>query len=69
MLGPINALRYAASLCVLTGAVAGCAGVAPGATAVVPLHEALLARGAGSQTGLLYAGVHQKVVVYTYPDG
>ena len=69
MLGPINALRYAASLCVLTGAVAGCAGLAPGTTAVVPLHEALLAHGAGSQTGLLYAGVHHKVVVYTYPDG
>ncbi|HXB82944.1 MAG TPA: hypothetical protein VNU22_06300, partial [Candidatus Acidoferrum sp.] len=69
MLGPIDASRYAACLCVLTGAVAGCAGLPPGTTAVAPLHEALLAHGAGSQTGLLYAGAHQRVVVYTYPDG
>ena len=69
MLGPINALRYAACLCVLTGALADCAGLPPGATPVAPPHEALLARSAGSQTGLVYAGAHQRVVVYTYPNG
>jgi hypothetical protein len=69
MLRPINALRDAAGLCVLTGALAGCAGLLPGATSVAPLHEALFAHSAGSRTGLIYAGVHQRVVVYTYPGG
>jgi hypothetical protein len=69
MLRPINALRYAACICVLTGAVAGCAGIPPGTTPVAPLHEALLAHSAGSQTDLVYAGARQRVVVYTYPDG
>jgi hypothetical protein len=69
MFRPINALRYAARLCVLTGAVAGCAGLPPGTSPVAPLREALLARGAGSQTDLLYAGVNERAVVYTYPDG
>ncbi|MFY9739185.1 MAG: hypothetical protein WAK11_09055 [Candidatus Cybelea sp.] len=69
MPGPIDALRYAACVCVLSGALASCAGLAPGTSPVAPLHEALLAHGAGSQTGLLYAGAHQRVVVYTYPDG
>jgi hypothetical protein len=69
MLRPINALRYAASLCVLTGAVGGCAGLSPGISPVAPSHEALRARNAGSQADLLYAGVNQRAVVYTYPDG
>jgi hypothetical protein len=54
---------------VLTGALADCAGLPPGASSVAPLREARLARSAGSQTGLVYAGAHQRVVVYTYPNG
>ena len=67
MLRPINALHYAACLCVLTTAVAGCAGLSPGTSPLAAPHEALLARSAGSQTDLIYAGVHQRVLVYTYP--
>jgi hypothetical protein len=69
MLWPINALRYAACVCVLTSAVAGCAGLPPGTSPAAPENDALLARSAGSQTDLIYAGGHQRVVVYTYPDG
>jgi hypothetical protein len=70
MLRPNNAWRYAACLCVLTLALAGCTGLPPGSSPVAPiLHEAFLARSAGSQTDLLYTGVHQRVAVYTYPDG
>ena len=69
MFRPIHALRYAVCLCVLTGALAGCAGLPPGTSPVAPLHKAPLARNAGSQTDLLYAGVKQRAIVFTYPDG
>jgi hypothetical protein len=69
MFRPIHALRYAACLGVLTGALAGCAGLPPGTSPVAPLHKALLARSAGSQTDLLYAGNKHKAIVLTYPDG
>lgn len=64
-----NALRFAVCLCGLTGVIAGCAGLAPGTSLVAPLHDSLLARSAGSHTSLVYTGVRQRVVVYTYPDG
>jgi hypothetical protein len=69
MFRPIHALRYVACLCVLAGALAGCTGLPPRTSPVVPLHKALLARSAGTQTDLLYAGNHQRAIVYTYPDG
>jgi hypothetical protein len=54
---------------VLTGALAGCAGLPPGTSPVAPLHKALLARSAGTQTDLLYAGSKETASVFTYPDG
>lgn len=66
---PLHALRYAARLCALTGALAGCAGLPSGTGPVAPLARDSVARSAGSQTDLLYAGVKDRAVVYTYPDG
>jgi hypothetical protein len=65
----IHALRYAARLGVLTGALAGCAGLSPGTSPVAPLYNALLARSAGSQADLLYAGSMKRLLVFAYPDG
>jgi hypothetical protein len=69
MFSPIHALRYAACLCVLTAALAACAGLPPGTSPVAPLHKALLARSAGSQTDLIYTGVKHRAIVFTYPGG
>ncbi|MGA2760855.1 MAG: hypothetical protein ABSF08_11105 [Candidatus Cybelea sp.] len=69
MFRPIHALRFAACLCVLSASLAGCAGLPPSAGSVAPLHKTLLARIAGSQTDLLYAGVKQTALVFTYPAG
>ncbi len=69
MFRPIHALRYAACLCVLTVTLAGCAGLAPSTSPVAPLDKALLARRAGSQTDLIYAGAKHRAIVFTYPGG
>jgi hypothetical protein len=69
MFTPIHALRYAARLCVLTAALAGCTGLPPSTSPVAPLQKALLARSAGSQTDLIYAGVKHRAIVFTYPGG
>jgi hypothetical protein len=69
MFRPIHALRYAACLCVLTVTLAGCAGLSPSTSPVAPPDKAVLARRAGSQTDLIYAGIKHRAIVFTYPGG
>jgi hypothetical protein len=65
----ILGVRFAACLGVLTGALAGCAGIPPSTSPVARLDKTLLARSAGSQTDLLYAGAKKRMFVFTYPGG
>jgi hypothetical protein len=69
MFRPIHALRYAACLSVLTVTLAGCTGLSPSTSPAATLDKALLARSAGSQTDLIYAGAKHRAIVLTYPDG